>query len=471
MFDRTAKRESRSMHASRWIVKSLAGLLMIASAAIAIPPPPGPPPADGAGASGSTKPIRPAAAARPVPVPPPPGAILLPAGQPLPTRGDQLALSAGQVLALERGGVYSGSLGTRASQIRIMAYGDAAKPAPKWRSEGTALTIIGAKEVLIEGIDFEGVEPRDGGIRIFNGSAWIRDCSVTNFRLGITAEGANNERGGLLKIERCRIYDNYSPKRQFAHGIYCGNVQQVIITDSVLDRNGWSPKGARSTIFNHNVYVRGDCGPVTATGNLFSRGSSHGLQARSGGVIEGNLFLENPIALSFGHVNGEGPICAGGVTGAVKDNIFIGGGEIDGTARGWALDVANVREAQITGNTFAHGTGGHADASAIRLVFCDLDKASYKGPEPVGIHNLTIENNTVIDWPNQAVLINKSLVADADGPMGMKAVKIGTNNFQPTRKAGNLRSAFAQDFYDRAHAGDITPGEAIERLRKLGGGK
>ena len=40
---------------------------------------------------------------------------------------------------------------------------------------------------------------------------------------------------------------------------------------------------------------------VVVRGNVFANASSHGLQARAGGIIENNLFLKNPIGMVFGN--------------------------------------------------------------------------------------------------------------------------------------------------------------------------
>src|SRR6185295_2311577 len=109
---------------------------------------------------------------------------------------------------------------------------------------------------------------------------------------------------------------------------------------NVFDHNGWldGVSGGDPTSFNHNVYLRADNTDVVVVGNVFAHASSHGLQARAGGRIENNLFLDNPIGMSFGLVNGS-PATAGGVSGRVSGNVFAGGGDstIAGFVRGWAL--------------------------------------------------------------------------------------------------------------------------------------
>src|SRR3712207_5292995 len=94
---------------------------------------------------------------------------------------------------------------------------------------------------------------------------------------------------------------------------------------------------------------------VVVRGNVFSNASSHGLQARSGGVIENNVFLNNPLHLSFGHVNGS-PVKPGGVTGSIRNNVFLGGGDIGSLRRGLGVELGNIKPyagAVMEGNVFA----------------------------------------------------------------------------------------------------------------------
>ena len=83
--------------------------------------------------------------------------------------------------------------------------------------------------------------------------------------------------------------------------------------------NGWREglAGAEATVFNHNVYITSYCGPAVVRDNIFSRASATGVQARSGGTVENNLFARNPIAMTYGLVYGGSDPVHSGVTGRI----------------------------------------------------------------------------------------------------------------------------------------------------------
>ena len=42
--------------------------------------------------------------------------------------------------------------------------------------------------------------------------------------------------------------------------------------------------------------------------NTFSRASDTGLEDRPGGIVENNTFIDDPVGLTFGLVNGASPV-------------------------------------------------------------------------------------------------------------------------------------------------------------------
>ena len=111
------------------------------------------------------------------------------------------------------------------------------------------------------------------------------------------------------------------------------------------------------TIYNHDVYLSADNSGVVVSGNIFAHASSHGLQARSGGVVQNNLFIDDAIAMSYGLVNGS-PMTAGGVSGTVSGNVILGGDNIGPLTRGGGIEIGNIApggNTTITDNLFADG--------------------------------------------------------------------------------------------------------------------
>src|SRR5213078_3539973 len=139
-------------------------------------------------------------------------------------------------------------------------------------------------------------------------------------------------------LRRSIITDAYVTSGHSQGAIFSG-VNGLTIEGNVFDHNGWNEQvaGAVATKFNHNVYVVADNKNVVVKDNIIANASSHGLTARSGGKISGNIFINNPIGMSFGFNNGSAET-AGGVSGYIKDNIFYGSRDIDGSLRGYAME-------------------------------------------------------------------------------------------------------------------------------------
>lgn len=258
----------------------------------------------------------------------------------------------------------------------------------------------------------------------------LEDCRVRNYLTNvIVRDGTGPIRD--VTIRRCVVTDAYGTlPHQHPQGLFVDGVTNFRLLESVFDHNGWDERvpGAGATIYNHNVYITGEnYGTIEVRGNVFANASSHGLQARAGGLVEGNVFLNNPIGLSFGLVNGDGLPHAGGVSGAVIGNLFMGGGTIRGEARGTGLEVANTRpEARVSvaNNIFSHGTGVAGPAISITKGRTgDEDRGA------VGINDLTVVGNVVYKWP-LGLQVNRALGTDGNGANTLRGLAVWGNDFQ-----------------------------------------
>lgn len=87
--------------------------------------------------------------------------------------------------------------------------------------------------------------------------------------------------------------------------IYADGVDGLVIEDNVFDYGGWNPEaeGAAGNMYNHNLYLQfGNNGDrVVLRNNIITRGSSHGVQMRAGGVAEENFFGRNAVGLLIGY--------------------------------------------------------------------------------------------------------------------------------------------------------------------------
>jgi hypothetical protein len=247
-------------------------------------------------------------------------------------------LPAGGTLLLPRGVTWkipwARSLAPR-DGVTIGAYGDRAKlHRPRLIFEGGSEAVrIAGKGVTLDSLDLVNVP---GGKYVgvnANGAvdAKIENCSIRAFRQNVLAEGARG-----LTLRGNLIADAYTLwPGQHAAGVYLYDTTGWVIDRCAFVRNG------RSSVYEHAVYVAASCGPGTITGSTFVANSSHGAQMRSGGDCLDSLFLDNPIGLSHGHVNGSA-VYPGGVTGTLERLVFVGGGKIAGQPRGYCVEFGNA---------------------------------------------------------------------------------------------------------------------------------
>lgn len=224
----------------------------------------------------------------------------------------------------------------------------------------------------------------------------IDDCGLRGYSTNLVLQGW----GGRLRnvrIRRCLVADAATVHEAgggHPQGLYAWGVDGLSIRDCVFTHNGWSrflPDTGGADIFSHNLYIDNGCTEVQVVGNLIADASSHGLQLRCGGLVEGNLFLRNPIHCLVG--GGNAPE-AEGVPCFVSENVFLEGRDIDAaTPRGIALWVSNVSSGLVNRNLAARSRGG----SAPQMLVIDGKHVGDGGSES-WIRDLVLDSNDWIDW-------------------------------------------------------------------------
>lgn len=158
--------------------------------------------------------------------------------------------------------------------------------------------------------------------------------------------------------------------------------------------NPASQGSPESTIFNRNMYLSHGFGNTIVRGNIDANGASGGLQQRMGGICEGNLFLRDPIAITFGSSENDGDEYVGG---AITDNVILGARDIDTQVQGTGISIGSyattvggghslIRDLEISGNISAHNVHGSGN---IRVLLLQGD-----GPH----ENVSVHDNIVYDW-------------------------------------------------------------------------
>ena len=311
---------------------------------------------------------------------------LLRDGQP-----DWLLLKRGDTWTNQNLGDWTRSGRSAEEPMLVTGYGEGARPLIRTgTSNGITMWRGGVdyKHLALVGLHFEA-HTNNGqngphGIRLDRPgqNLLIEDVELEKFATNIVVQSTDAARPfENLTIRRSVIRDAFAmhtglPGGTHSQGVYTSNVRGILIEENVLDHNGHNPDiaGAEPTIFNHNLYIQTDSDDLVVRGNIIARAASNGLQARPGGIVENNLFLDNSIAM---FIAGDG--------GSALDNVVLHGStnELlpDGNPRAWGIDMKNITGSEALRNIIAHTPGG-VDAL-------------------VGLTGVTSEQNVVYKWGNE----------------------------------------------------------------------
>jgi hypothetical protein len=253
----------------------------------------------------------------------------------------------------------------------------------------------------------------------------IEDSSFSYYGSNIVVEGVI---GTITNVTIRRSTDTYAYcTSAHAEGLYAASMDGLTIDQDVFDHNGWddSVAGAVQTGYDHDIYCYDTVQGLTVTNSVIARASYCGVLARGGGVIDGNLFLDDGFAISFGNANGAQSL-AGGVSGQIENNVFIVNHDIPGGAGGGGIELGNLAPGAgvtVSGNVFADDTENNQ--AAISLTWA----SSTDNPaDCVGINDLTISDNIVDGWHTAL-----SISAFTDGGTGISSLNgltVEDNQFQ-----------------------------------------
>ncbi len=346
-------------------------------------------------------------------------------------------------LLLKRGDTFNDSFGvwnksgrSATEPMLISAYGTGPRPVlATGIASGLETSGNRVSNLTISNLDFyangrdpavAGYSPVDRtGINILSSgqSLLIEGCAFRFYGTNIIAQYWQGPLANV-KIRRNVIADAYQTTGH-SQGIFIAHVDGLLVEQNVLDHNGWneSVPGAEATVYNHNAYITSTNTNVTFSGNISARASSHGAQVRPGGTVTNNLFIENPIGLSFGYENSGLPT-PGGVQGNISGNLFIGNRDINGGKRGWAIEIGNTKpgaNTRISDNIFTGDT-----QKAYPAIMLNYDPA---GTGDVGINDLTIEDNLAYGW-YKGLSISAAFVPGGSGKLGLNGLAVRNNDFQ-----------------------------------------
>ncbi len=233
------------------------------------------------------------------------------------------------------------------------------------------------------------------------GNILLEDCVFEYFGGGISVDGDYAKRNGgamyNFKIRRSIIANQYGKSGGFhSSGMYISGIDGLLIEENIFDHNGWHDTipGAYATIFNHNMYLNENTDTATGIpgskhvvvrGNIIARASSHGCQMRPGGILDNNLFLQNPIA-SFCRRDS----CH------IKNNVVLDSRDINGSPRGWGLNMQPNVHGIMENNIVAHKSTNPGYAYAISNSVPKLH--NYTICRQVNNADMVMRNNISYNW-------------------------------------------------------------------------
>lgn len=255
------------------------------------------------------------------------------------------------------------------------------------------------------------------------------DILVENCEVQYYADGMNFEKdmGELQNITvRRNIIVNSYATNEHSEGLYALGVDTLTLDGNFFDQNGYNYQvGAEPNWYNHDCYLSATDTNVLVEDNIFSRASGYGLEDRPGGIVIDNLFIDDPVGMSFGLVNGA-TTTPGGVTGEVIGNVFFGGGDIGSIQGGQALVLGNIQPSGVvvSNNIFTQGI-----AEAEPAIALDYGIGQINPQSSVGINNLKITSNIIYDWTS-GIAMAPGMSPGGTGLDALNDVTLSDNEFE-----------------------------------------
>jgi hypothetical protein len=220
----------------------------------------------------------------------------------------------------------------------------------------------------------------EAGIRLVGdcaGNLILDDISVQGFQGGIEIQGTAQEIIETCILFRCNVRNNFGQR----WGVYVQRVHDLLIQEGMYDQNGWSPANAAAgwtgvgkSIFCHNLYLQetdaSDAADaqVRVKGIATTRASSHGLQCRPGGLIDGVWFWGNPLAgFAFQRAS------------TLSNSVIEGGGfdlSIAGQARGFGFQSNGCPAFEMTNVVHCDKSDPVNSGAAIQITCTNPDSGA-----------------------------------------------------------------------------------------------
>lgn len=277
--------------------------------------------------------------------------------------------------------------------VMFGAYGNTDVPRPTFWVSNFVLTQQRVDGLVFEDLDIQDTGEEAEGMRFLGGGIGltIRRCDIIGFANNITVQGTMGRWQDVM-IEDCVIADATRTNGR-AQGIYVEATDGISISRCVVDRCGTTPSTQ-----SHGVYIHALCTELLVQNTIFSRCAATGLQARCGGRILDNVFIQNPISMTYGYVQGNSNPTPGGVAGSVDGNVIVEGNDIDAAhIRGIGMQLGNMQPgSRVWQNLIARTESAQPWEAAMQLYV----------QHGIGMRGCEIIENQIIDWNGVLVATN-----------------------------------------------------------------
>jgi len=246
---------------------------------------------------------------------------------------------------------------------------------------------------------------------------------------GIVIQNTATEgQGGIdfLALRRNVIYGRYRPSgsTSYTQGMYINDAVNLLLEENTFDDNGhdeFDVPSSTQDLRSHNTYVMLGYGIGENhiwKNNIITRACSHGIQAGSGGLIEANLLVQNPIGIA-----GRSDNWYQGVSAVVKDNVVLHGIDIGSgnDKRGWGITVGNADGQIIKDNIVA----GNNESGMPFGIYMGVE---LRGGVEMPVNNITLENNIIYEWNGLNTIDGEAIHIGSDPTNGIYITNVTLRN-------------------------------------------
>lgn len=275
----------------------------------------------------------------------------------------------------------------------------------------------------------------------------IENCQFEKYFQGVVMQQASSYgRPSGISMRRDVIVDCFRIDSRHAQGMFATDTDGLLIEECIMDHNGWREdiSGANPDIFRHNMYLTGTNHNVVVRGCITARASEYGIMSRSGGLIQDNLCLDNPCAITVGDDQPGEQGWAGDAT--VQGNVVMGSRTL-----GWGIVANDSQALTMTGNIVAHQ--GPSGLQSVRAILLSQNHTS-----------IEVANNTIYDWqtpgsPYGAMGLMNNATCPGVSRIHDNDIQQPNGGFVISDQNQGIGTVFTQYFSNRYFTSNVSPNQ------------